>query len=208
MKIYLIIGNNVNLKDFPFENDSLKIGIDRGSLIAISNNIKLDYAVGDFDSCSEEERNKIYSSVKNVIKLNPIKDDTDTKHAYSMYKDEKDVEFILLGSIAGERIEHFYANLELVMKDERVSLLDDSSLVFMTSKNHEFANIPYKYVSFFPLEEEATISLRGFYYNLDKQTIYKGQGLGISNEIVDKKAHLEIYEGKVLVFLSKNDHSN
>lgn len=208
MKIYLIIGNNVDLKHFHFEDDSLKVGIDHGSILSINSGVKLDYAIGDFDSCSKEEKDKIYANVKNVIKLNPIKDDTDTKHAYSLWKDKDDVEFILLGSIGGKRIEHFYANLELVMEDARVTLLDDSSMVFKAYKNQEFEKSPYKYVSFFPIGEKATISLKGFYYNLDKHDIYRGEGLSVSNEIVDERAYLEIHEGKVLVFFSKNDHNN
>ncbi len=208
MKIYLIIGNNVDLEHFPFENDSLKVGIDHGSILSIEKGIKLDYAIGDFDSCSKVEKEKIYANVRNVIELNPIKDDTDTKHAYSLWKDKDNAEFILLGSIEGKRIEHFYANLELVMKDSRITLLDDSSKIFMANRNQEFVKIPYKYVSFFPVEENATISLKGFYYNLDKQTIHRGEGLAISNEIVDERAFLEIHKGKVLVFFSKNDRKN
>ena len=206
MKVYLIIGRNIDLKSFPFEKDSIKIGIDRGAFLAIENGITLDYAIGDFDSCSEEEKEQISLHVPNVLSLNPIKDDTDTKHAYSMFKEKKDIKYILLGSIEGKRIEHFYANLELVMKDERVSMLDDSSLIFMTKKPFKISDTSYKFYSFFPIDETAKISLEGFKYDLNEETIYKGEGLTISNEIKTTGALVNIHSGSLLCIFSKNDN--
>lgn len=206
MIIYLIIGRNIDLAHFPFEKNSLKVGIDHGSLLALQNGISLDYAIGDFDSCNEEEKRLISLHVPHIITLNPVKDDTDTKHAYNMWKDEKDVTFALLGGITGKRIEHFYANLELVMEDERVSLLDDTTKVFSLSKDMVFHPSEYKFISFFPLEESINISLKGFAYDLDHRTIRKGDGLGVSNEIKENDAIIEVHSGRVLAFLSKNDN--
>ncbi len=206
MKIYLIIGRNVDLKNFPFEEDSLKVGIDHGSLLALKNHLSLDYAIGDFDSCNEEEKRLISLHVPHIIPLNPIKDDTDTKHAYDLWKDEKDVSFVLLGGIQGKRIEHFYANLELVMKDERVSLLDDTTEIFSLSGRKKFYPSAYKFISFFPVDEKACLSLKGFAYDIDHRVISKGDGLGISNEIKRDVAEVIVYSGKVLSFLSKNDN--
>lgn len=206
MIVYLIIGRNIDLVHFPFEKNSLKVGIDHGSVFALKNHIHLDYAIGDFDSCDEEEKRLISLHVPHIITLNPIKDDTDTKHAYNMWKDEKDVSFVLLGGISGKRIEHFYANLELVLKDERVSLLDDTTKIFSFSKDMTFYPSEYKFVSFFPIGESMNISLEGFAYDIDHTEIHKGDGLGVSNEIKDKEAKIHVHSGKVLAFLSKNDN--
>ena len=205
MKIYLIIGKNIDLKNYVFEDDSLKIGIDKGSFIALENGIKLDYAVGDFDSSSEEEKSEILTHVPHVIELNPIKDDTDTKHAYSMWRDQENVAFVILGGIMGQRIEHFYANLELVMNDKRVSIEDDNSKIFMIDGEEHLFKDKYKYVSFFPIGEKGSLSLKGFAYELENEEIHKGQGLAISNEFKDDEATIKVNEGKFLTFLSKND---
>lgn len=66
--------------------DSIKVGIDKGSLDALNKGIKLDYAVGDFDSISQVDYDYLSQKVKNITKLNPIKDDTDTEHAINMFK--------------------------------------------------------------------------------------------------------------------------
>ena len=206
MKIYLIVGNNVNLGSFSFERGSLKIGVDHGAFLALSNGVDLDYAVGDFDSCNSSERDLIFQKVKHVILLNPIKDETDTNYAYQEFKDQKDVSFVILGGITGKRIEHFYANLELVMKDERVCLLDNDTLISQISHDVSWKKDEYHYLSFFPIEEEAILSLRGFAYEGEKILLKKGKGLGISNEIVKEEAHLILNKGKLLCFRSKNDN--
>lgn len=205
MKIYLIIGKNVDLSLYAFEDNSIKIGVDYGAFLSVKNGIRLDYAVGDFDSCSKEEKEQILLHVPNIIELKSEKDDTDTKHAYSMFKDKNDVEFILLGSIQGKRIEHFYANLELVMNDERVLMQDDDSLIFSKSKAFHVNKGQYKYFSFFPIGEESTISLEGFKYPLKEKRIFRGDGLTISNELNSDAAYVKIHNGSLLCIFSKND---
>ncbi len=205
MKIYLIVGKNIDLKNYPFEENSLKIGIDKGASIALENGISLDYAIGDFDSSSKEEKARILTHVPHIIELNPIKDDTDTKHAYSMWKDKKDVTFLILGGIVGERIEHFYANLELVMLDKRISMEDNNTKISLIDGNVSLERNKYKFVSFFPIGESGVLTLKGFKYDLEKETIHRGQGLAISNELKNDEAFVEVNDGKFLLFLSKDD---
>ncbi len=208
MKVYLIIGNNIDLKNYVFSVDSIKVGIDKGSILALENGLDLDYAVGDFDSCSDAEISKIHAKVQRIIELNPIKDDTDTKHAYSLWKDEKDVSFVLLGGIQGRRIEHFYANLELVMQDKRVSVEDDDTLIKMIDDEMILNDRSYKYISFFPIENGGRLTLKGFAYDLDNHLILKGEGLAISNELKKKEGYIKVNDGRFLMFLSKNDKTD
>ena len=72
---YLIIGNNCDLTKYDLK-DKFVVGIDKGAYLATINNIELDLAVGDFDSVTLEELKTI--NAKKIIKLNPIKDETDT----------------------------------------------------------------------------------------------------------------------------------
>lgn len=205
MKIYLIVGNNIDLKNYSFSDDSIKVGIDRGSFLALENNIDLDYAIGDFDSCLDSEKEKIYAKVPRIIKLNPIKDDTDTKHAYSLWKEEENVSFVILGGIQGKRIEHFYANLELAMLDKRITLEDDYTIIRMIDSEEIIKNNGFKYISFFPLEEESYLSLKGFAYDIENHPISKGDGLAISNELKSPEGYIKVNKGRFLMFLSKND---
>ena len=85
MEAVLIIGNDVNLNNFDFNNKCV-IGVDKGALYALKCGIKLDYAVGDFDSIDKTDLGLI-NDWTTVIKLNPVKDDTDTYYAIKMLKD-------------------------------------------------------------------------------------------------------------------------
>ena len=61
------------------------IGVDRGGLKLIEAGHTLDHALGDFDSVTLEELKTI--KAKKIIKLNPIKDETDTLYALRLCKD-------------------------------------------------------------------------------------------------------------------------
>ena len=71
-----------NEKDFI---DSYVIGVDKGALYCLKNHIRMDLAVGDFDSVNNRDFDLINKETK-IIKLNSIKDDTDTEHALNLVK--------------------------------------------------------------------------------------------------------------------------
>ena len=84
MKILLVAGGELDIevlkKVYNGLDNPYVIGIDRGTLILLENGIKIDRAIGDFDSVTDEEREGILSKL-DFEKLNPVKDDTDTEHA-------------------------------------------------------------------------------------------------------------------------------
>ena len=162
MDAYFIIGNNVDLTKYDFTN-SVVIGIDRGAYVAYLSNVKLDYAVGDFDSISAQEL-KTLESYTNVIKLNPIKDETDTLYALRMFKEYDNL--YLLGGISGSRIDHFVANLKLLYEFENLVIIDENTMVMECRSGLELPKDEYKYYSFFALEDVANLTLSGFKYNL------------------------------------------
>ena len=71
MEAVLIIGNNVDLANFDFNNKYV-VGIDKGALYALECGIKLDLALGDFDSIDEDQFDLIKDRTS-IKKLNPIK---------------------------------------------------------------------------------------------------------------------------------------
>ncbi len=208
MKIAIILFD-VNLKSFNFA-DYYTIGVDRGALNAVNNNIKLDLAVGDFDSVSDVEYSQITSNSKEVIKLNPIKDDTDTLFALNKaYKLSNDV--TIFGGIKGERIEHFLSILGLLLKFKDLKIIDNNSLIFRKDENfsikrEEFSD--YKFFSVFSLSNDLNITLKGFKYNLDNYNLkIDNTAFAISNQIVSEEASITIND-KALFILSKADNKN
>lgn len=200
MYYVLIIGNNINLNNYDFQNKYV-IGIDKGCMYALKNNIQLDYAVGDFDSLDKDTFNILSKTTK--LKILPReKDDTDTAYAIKLCQNASNID--ILGGIQGRRIEHFIANILLLKKNKNIRIIDDYSLIFTIDNDYKLNKSLYKYVSFYSLSDETIISLMGFKYNLDNYNLKVFDPLATSNEIVEC-GYIKIIKGKVLVILTKDD---
>lgn len=205
MNLYLIIGNNINLKIYHFLDDALIVGIDRGCLHTMKSKINLDYAVGDFDSLSQEEFQIVKNTCPNVISLDPIKDVTDTYFAYQKFEAGKQNIFIL-GGIQGKRIEHLMALINLIRIDKRVIIEDDNSSISSLSSPYcsHIVKDDYRFYSFFAFEE-SVISLTGFRYELNHYDLKPTDSLCVSNEINDSEATIELHSGHLLMIKSRDD---
>ncbi len=159
------------------ENEIL-VGVDRGALIALKNGYSLDYAIGDFDSVTAEERKFIASKAKNYLKLNCDKDLTDTEYAINCFKDADEI--LIYGGIAGKRIDHLYANINLCLKYPNVTFIDEATKIMAIPK-YISLNEDYYYYSFFA-SENSIISLKGFKYELEDYKFNHCDNLCISNE--------------------------
>lgn len=201
MKIGLIMQDfkfNIDLNDFDF-----LIGVDRGAFIAYQNNIYVNLAIGDFDSITEGEL-KLISEKSKVIKLNPIKDLTDTAEALKYaFKISNDV--TMLGGIEGKRIEHFIANLCLFKEYPLLKIENENSLIFCINGPTRLP-IKYKFASFFALNTIKSLCLKGFKYELTNYDLDIFDPLCISNEILDCDNLVSFKEGLLLIILSNNDH--
>lgn len=202
MKAVLVIGKNYSFNNDDFL-DSYVIGVDKGALLCLNNNVKMDIAIGDFDSISNSELELLYKETE-VIKLNPIKDETDTSEALEYCNGYDDI--TILGGIMGDRIEHFYANLLLLEKNNKIKIKDNNSLIFTTSNDINLKKDVYKYISIFSLEDSTILSLEGFKYNLDSYHMKRLDPLGVSNEVIEAEAKIKIASGRVLIILSKDDN--
>lgn len=202
MKAVIVIGNNYKFNSDDFK-DSYIIGVDKGALFCVLNNIKMDVAIGDFDSITDDQL-KLVMDNTNCIKLNPIKDNTDTMEAIQLASNYDEI--LLLGGITGNRIEHFYANLLLLKKYPKLIIKDNNSIIFTANKSLTLDKSIYKFISIFSLSDNTIISLNGFKYNLNKYKMLEDDSLGISNEIIDNYGNIDIISGRILIILSKNDN--
>ena len=91
-----------------FNEDDIIICADAGYQLALSEDIKPDIIIGDFDSASRPTVNG-----SRVIELPVIKDDTDTLSClrYALSLGVKEI--VILGGIGG-RLDHTIANLKLL----------------------------------------------------------------------------------------------
>lgn len=183
-------------------NESIKVGIDKGALIAIDKGIKLDYILGDFDSITSEELKIIKKKCPNIIKLNPIKDDTDTEFAINYFKNA--TEFIIHGGIQGKRIEHLISNINLILKYDNINVIKDNNTRISRLLSGTYFINEYKYISFFA-KSGSLISLKGFKYDLDNYQFKEFDNLCISNEIENEYGEVQ-FNGKGVIIMSKSDN--
>ena len=200
----IVIGHHLSLELARKVCDgAFVVGADKGARYCLENGIPMDAAVGDFDSLNEEEKAAVLKAAPRCEVLNPIKDDTDTSHALSLLQDCSEI--VILGGIQGNRPEHFYANLDLLANDSRISLLDDSTQIRTYLPGiHEIQKNEYTFFSFFALEP-SKISLNGFAYEIQNYSLGRYDPLGVSNQILGDAGVLKIDSGKILAFFSKKD---
>lgn len=170
-----------------------------------------DIIVGDFDSVDPEvleffcEHEEI-----DICALNPVKDDTDTEFAIREAIRRGAHEITIIGG-TGTRLDHVLGNISLLgiglEEDVRMELLDANNRIRMTDhsvvlkKKQQYG----KYLSLLPYSEKVTgVTLRGVKYLLDNYTMGGFNSLGISNEIVDEEASIELKSGRLLVIESRD----
>jgi len=180
------------------------IGVDKGALTLARNGKRMLLAIGDFDSVEESDLAYIKEYSDTLLQLNPIKDDTDSEAAV-MYAIEKGYQKIHLYGGLGGRLDHAMINLRLVSRfPETVYLHDQNNFIYSLAEGvHSIDKREYTYISFFT-EDEATISLEGFKYPLDKQQLTNKDTYTTSNEILEDRGIVTVHAGKVTVIQSKD----
>lgn len=216
MKRCLIItGGSV---DFPTASDYLKsycydmvIAVDGGLAAAQHMQLKPDYCVGDFDSVSREA----YEYFQKQTGINwethpPEKNETDTELAIHLAL-RKEAEVIHIFGATGTRMDHTLASIGLLQipleagaecwlidGHNRITMIDEE---FSLCKAKTFG----KYVSLIPYTESVSgLTLTGMKYPLQDYTMTQGNSLGISNEILEAEARIQIKKGKLILIESKD----
>lgn len=187
------------------------IAADSGMNFLHRNGLVPDIIAGDFDSVQSSTLQH-FQGLNNVqvIKLNPVKDDTDTEFVIREAIRCGATEIIVLGA-TGTRLDHVLANvnllgigleenvsIELVDAHNRIRMIDDSLEI---KKSNQFGS----FVSILPVKGDAKgVTLEGMKYPLQDADIVYFSSLGISNEIVDDTARIIVREG-VLLVIESND---
>lgn len=183
--------------DQPFDKI---IGVDKGALACALKNIFMDLAIGDFDSITSEQLELVKKFAKEVVILNPIKDQTDAQVALTYTQDEDDV--IMIGGL-GHRLDHQYVNIQLMMQYPRLQLVDQNNHLMIVNELKVLKKEIYPYVSIFATKP-SIVSFKGVKYPLEKTALLPTDLFGVSNEIVEEQAILTCIKGQLLVILSKD----
>ena len=187
------------------------IAADSGMNFLYRNGLVPNVIAGDFDSvASESLEHFIQKAEVEMLRLNPVKDDTDTEFVIREAIRRGAKEITILGS-TGTRLDHVLANvyllgigleegvsIELVDKHNRIRMISDSLEI---SKQEQFGD----YVSVLPVKGDAKgVTLEGMKYPLKDANIACFSSLGVSNEIVNEIAYVSLRQGSLLVIESRD----
>lgn len=209
MNVLVVSGGNVDLKILNENYDKI-IAVDRGLESLYEINKEPDYIVGDFDSVNKDIINFYKNKNIPIQEHNPEKDFTDTDLGLKFAISLNPTKITIVGGI-GTRLDHTIANIHILTlaleKHIECEILDEHNKIYLIDnftkieKRKAFG----KYVSLIPLTSQVKgITLKGFKYLLDNYTLSIGKSLGISNEIEEEVATIEINDGILIVIESKD----
>lgn len=180
------------------------IGVDKGALILARQGIMMERAIGDFDSIEEKDLELIDKYCHKIIKLNPVKDESDSSEAINLAKKLGYESIILLGAM-GKRQDHSYVNLQLLIKENgRVSIIDKQNYLRIFKKGvYDINKLGYKYISFFSLCD-SVISIIAMKYPLENKLLRQANLFGLSNEIIHESGRLVVHQGLILCIQSND----
>ncbi|MGM9948225.1 thiamine diphosphokinase [Floccifex sp.] len=182
-------------KCIPVIQNAHYIGVDAGALKVIEQNLKLDFAIGDFDSIDSEKLSYL-KTICPVYQFPVMKDETDSELAILKCYEQFD-RVILFGALTG-RLDHTFLNIRLMEeKFNDLILLDETQRVRLFKKGKYILKNEYKNISFFVLEP-GFISLRGFLYTLDHRMIHKNDLYLTSNSFIHSQGMVEVHSGSFL----------
>lgn len=184
------------------------IGADKGAVWLIQQGIKPDIAIGDFDSVTVKEKRVVHNRVGRYIEYSSDKDETDLELAIEEAVRYKPTRVIMYG-VLGKRLDHALTAIHLLARLESHNIygeiVDNFNKInivrrFVTvSKDSE-----YPYISLIPLGLSANVTLRGFLYDVTKQSFLRAASLGVSNRIIAQNATIQVHRGKILVIRSSD----
>ena len=187
----------------------LIISADSGREFCCQAGILADMLLGDFDSAKPETLAYFTERCPERILTFPSqKDETDTELAIIKAIEAGAAKITILGG-TGSRLDHVLGNIQLlkIALDAGVECLivDAHNRLRMIDKGLKLKKAEQfgHYVSLIPFTPQVTgVTLTGFFYPVTDFTLTSGKARGVSNEITEEEAVIELKEGILLVIES------
>lgn len=210
MRVLIFSGGNLNTWALSsIKEEDFIIGVDRGAYFLYCNGIEMDSAIGDFDSVTKGEKERIVAKTKEIISCDAFdKNETDTEMAFN-FALKKQPEEILLFGVLGTRFDHSIANIQLLYSGLEAGIdckiVDERNEIQLVNSQLVIHQNRFKNVSLLPLTFEVSgITLEGFTYPLTDATIRIGESIGISNILKGEIGKISVKSG-ILQVIKSND---
>lgn len=206
-RIALFAGGDLSVVATDFD---YLVGVDRGSLFLLENGLSLDMAIGDFDSVSKAEYDRISVAAGQLIQAPAEKDDTDTELALkTVFAQFPQAQVTVFGAFGG-RIDHMMSNIFLPSEPalapfmQQISLADQQNLIqFYPAGQHRiFPKKEMTYVSFMT-DGDAHLTILEAKYELTAANFFQKKVYS-SNEFVGQPIEVSFDRGYLIVIYSKD----
>lgn len=172
------------------------IGVDRGAVLLQQRGIAMEYAIGDFDSITQQELALLEASTK-IQQLPVRKNESDSEFAIKFASERYDEVFIT--GVIGGRVDHFLALYHmLAFGNYTFTILDEQNCLYRLQQGTHTIRKSKQYISLFACQP-TVLSIQGVEYPLHEVTLDVFDVYTLSNEIVETEAVLEIISGAVVV---------
>lgn len=206
-------GNQEGVRELigPVGMEDFLIGVDRGAIALLEEGFTPDAALGDFDSITGKELERVRLKVGRVEVLPAEKDLTDTEAALLYAAREVEAQEIMLLGMFGGRVDHMLSNLWIGYQPglqpllPRLTLRDQTNtLRFYTPGKYPLTKEPDKqYLSFIGMTPLTGLTLEGVKYPLQSKDYAYPVAL-VSNEFIGEEMHFSFKEG-LLVMIQSSD---
>jgi len=200
-----------SFSDFKDKN-ALFIGADRGALYLIEEEIIPIDIVGDFDSLTEEEWQRVSGIALNTQKVQAEKDETDTDLALLKAVTYQPSEIYLTG-VTGGRLDHFEAalrsvyRLQLANPQIQIKIINSHNeiRILLPGEHTIIRDEKFRYISFFAYENEVeNVTIRGLKYETTNDCIEIGTSRFTSNELISSLGYISFSSGICLMIRSSD----
>ncbi len=181
----------------PGEED-LVIAGDGGFAHCEKRGIRVDLAVGDFDSLGHRP------DAPEVVTLPAVKDDTDLRAAVQLGWERGFRRFRLYGGTGG-RLSHTLANLQLLTEiesrgGEALLIGENCRCRVLRDGRLDFDGAAAGFLSVFCLGDRAEgVCEKGLKYELNDAVLTKEYALGVSNEFTGRAGFVSVRRGTLLL---------
>jgi len=184
----------------------LVVAADGGALKAEQAGLRPHVVVGDADSLSPAEIERLRAADVEVVVHSPAKDHSDTELAVREAISRGASSVLIVGAFGGRRIEHTLANVLLLATPDlaahNIRLADEASVlrVLTGPARLEVEGEAGDYVSLLPLTELVSgVATDGLAYPLVDAQLFQGPTRGLSNELIGTTASVSVATGRLAV---------
>ena len=177
---------------------------DGGANSALKMKIVPDFIIGDLDSISLEALKKFKVNSK-IIQLKR-QNDTDVEKCLKYAIKKKYTDALLVG-VTGNRLDHTFCNLGIVLKffpKINLSLIAEDSFLKAYKGKVELKTFPGETISLYGFDRKTKIISKGLKYPLNNVPLPFGERESTSNVAAGKKVELNISGGVIFVIRDVN----